>query len=63
VRETKISKQRKVRLNTNIFAAANLTRDVPKELLSRFRVLYLPEYTKEEFMEASAKVLTEREKV
>lgn len=47
VRETKISKQREVRLNTNIFAAANSTRGMPKELLFRFKVLYLPEYTRE----------------
>ncbi|MBM3117996.1 MAG: hypothetical protein FJ006_00330 [Chloroflexi bacterium] len=36
---------------------------MPKELLSRFRVLYLPEYTKEEFIHASTKVLVERENV
>lgn len=63
VRETKVSKQREVRLNTNIFAAANSTKMMPKELLSRFRVLYLPQYTKEEFIDASTKVLVEREKV
>lgn len=62
VRETKFGKQREVRLNTNIFAAANTTKGMPKELLSRFRVLYLPEYTKEEFIEATRKVLIEREK-
>jgi len=62
VRETKFGKQREVRLNTNIFAAANTTKGMPKELLSRFRVLYLPEYTKEEFIEAARKVLIEREK-
>ena len=63
IRETKVSKQREVRLNTNIFAAANSTRGMPKELLSRFRVLYLPEYTREEFIEAAKRVLLEREKV
>ena len=63
VRVTKVSKQREVRLNTNIFAAANSAKGMPKELLSRFRVLYLPQYTKEQFIEASTKVLTEREKV
>ena len=36
---------------------------MPKELLSRFRVLYLPPYTKEEFIDASTKVLVERGKV
>lgn len=63
VRETKVSKQREVSLNTNIFAAANSAKSMPKELLSRFRVLYLPQYTKEEFIEASTKVLVAREKV
>ena len=63
MRETKVSKHREVRLNTNIFAAANSTKGMPKELLSRFRVLYLPQYTKEEFIDASTKVLVEREEV
>ena len=63
VRETKVSKQREVRLNTNIFAAANSAKGMPKELLSRFRVLYLPQYTREEFIQASTKVLIERERV
>jgi Holliday junction DNA helicase RuvB len=63
VRETKVSKHREVRLNTNIFAAANSTKGMPKELLSRFRVLYLPQYTREEFIDASTKVLVERERV
>jgi Holliday junction DNA helicase RuvB len=62
VRETKVSKQRGVRLNTSIFAAANSAKGMPKELLSRFRVLYLPAYTKEEFIDASTKVLVERGK-
>lgn len=63
VRETKVSKQREVRLNTSIFAAANSAKGMPKELLSRFRVLYLPPYTEKEFIESSTKVLIEREKV
>jgi Holliday junction DNA helicase RuvB len=63
VRETKVSKQREVRLNTSIFAAANSAKDMPKELLSRFRVLHLPPYTKEEFIDASTKVLVERQQV
>jgi len=63
IRETKVSKQREVRLNTSIFAAANSAKGMPKELLSRFRVLYLPPYTKPEFIDVSTKVLVEREKV
>jgi Holliday junction DNA helicase RuvB len=63
VRETKVSKQREVRLNTSIFAAANSAKEMPRELLSRFRVLYLPPYTKKEFVDASTKILVEREKV
>jgi Holliday junction DNA helicase RuvB len=62
VRETKVSKQREVRLNTSIFAAANSAKGMPKGLLSRFRVLCLPSYTKEEFIDASTKALVEREK-
>ena len=57
MRETKVSKQREIRLSTNIFAAANSAKGMPKELLSRFRVLHLPQYTKEEFIHASTKVL------
>jgi Holliday junction DNA helicase RuvB len=63
VRETKVSKQREIRLSTNIFAAANSAKAMPKELLSRFRVLSLPQYTQEEFIHASTKVLVERERV
>lgn len=63
VRETKVGKQREVRLKTNVFAAANSARNMPKELLSRFRVLYLDEYTRDQFIEVSRKVLIEREKV
>lgn len=63
VRETKVSKQREIRLNTSIFAAANSAKGMPKELLSRFRVLYLPPYTKEEFIDASTKVLVERQQI
>ncbi len=63
MRETKVSKQREIRLSTNIFAAANSAKGMPKELLSRFRVLHLPQYTKEEFIHASTKVLVEREQV
>ncbi len=36
VRETKVSKQREIRLSTNIFAAANSAKAIPKEILSRF---------------------------
>lgn len=63
VREVKSGKQREVRLNTSIFAAANTTIAMPSELLSRFRVLYLPEYGREEFLAAAWKVLVERETV
>ncbi len=60
VRETKVSKQREVTLNTSIFAAANSEKWMPQELLSRFRVLYLPEYTQIQFLEAATKVLVKR---
>jgi Holliday junction DNA helicase RuvB len=63
VRETKASKQQEVRLNTSIFAAANSTKGMPRELLSRFRVLHLPQYTREQFINTATKVLVERERV
>lgn len=63
VRETKFGKQREIQLATNIFAAANRVESMPKELLSRFRTLFLPEYSEEEFIEAATKVLIDREKV
>ena len=63
VRETKFGRQRELKLNTNIFAAANRVHAMPKELLSRFRTLFLPEYTREEFIGATELVLTQREHV
>jgi len=62
VREVKFGRQREIQLATNIFAAANRVHNMPKELLSRFRTLYLPEYSKDEFIAAATKVIVDREK-
>lgn len=63
VRETKVGRQREIKLSTNVFAAANRVHAIAKEMLSRFRILFLPEYTQKQFIEAAAKVLTQREHV
>ena len=44
-----------------VFAAANSVARLPKELLSRFEVFYLPEYTPNEFIQVTIKTLTKRE--
>ena len=62
VREVKFGKQREIQLKTSIFAAANKIHGMPKELLSRFRTLFLPEYSEEEFVEAATKVIIDKEK-
>ena len=45
-----------VKLNTKVFAAGN-TDNLPRELKSRFLVLYLPEYTREQFIEVTTQYL------
>ncbi|RLG16715.1 hypothetical protein DRN69_00075 [Candidatus Pacearchaeota archaeon] len=47
--------------DTRVLAAANRIDKVPQEVLSRFEVLHLKEYTKEEFINVATKVLTMRE--
>ena len=43
------------------FAAANSTRGLSPEMLSRFMVFNIPPYTREEYMEVSRRVLVDRE--
>ena len=61
VRETKFGRQREIRLSTNIVAAANRVYAMPKELLSRVRILFLPEYTQDQFIKATKQILMQRE--
>jgi Holliday junction DNA helicase RuvB len=44
-----------------VFAACNRTDKLPVELLSRFLILHIPEYTEEELRGVIIKILTERE--
>ena len=46
-----------------VFAAANTTKGIPQELLSRFLKFNLREYTREEFIGVCIAVLTKRESV
>jgi len=46
-----------------VFAAANSTRGIPRELLSRFLVFHLKPYTEEQFVKVSVNVLVKREGV
>ena len=57
----------KERVNTQtttkplVVAAANSEKRLPQELLSRFSVFHLPEYTPDEFKQITKRVLVERE--
>lgn len=46
-----------IKLKTKVFAAGN-TDNLPRELKSRFLILYLPEYTREQFIEVVVNYLT-----
>lgn len=43
-----------------VFAAANTTKPIPNELLSRFEVLHLPEYSPDQFVRVTVNLLTKR---
>jgi len=60
VSETKYGKRREINLNTKVFAASNTT-NMPRELLSRFLVLYFKPYTEAEFLKVASNVLRNRE--
>ena len=63
ISETKYRRHRKLQLKTWVFASANRLSKIPPELLSRFGKLQFREYTDEEFMKVTIKVLTQREGV
>lgn len=60
VAETKYGKRRELNLNTKVFAASNTT-NMPRELLSRFLVLYFKPYTEAEFLKVASNILRNRE--
>jgi len=62
VSETKYGSRREIRLGTKVFAASNST-NMPRELLSRFTVLYFRPYQDAEFLAVAAAVLSRRENV
>jgi Holliday junction DNA helicase RuvB len=61
--ETKYHRHRKRFFRTWVFASANYRDRIPKELLSRFGKLHFIDYTDNEFLDVTAHVLTEREKL
>ena len=61
ISETKWARHRSKRLNTKLIAACNRTEKLPPELLSRFIRLRFRNYTDDEFIDVSAKVLSQRE--
>jgi len=64
VKETKHGKTREMILLARVYAACNIEKNLPPEILSRFQFkLHFRPYTKEEFIEVSRRVLTMREGV
>jgi replication-associated recombination protein RarA len=63
VTELKAFRTDTIQLKTWVFGAANDISKMPKELLSRFVVFQLPNYSRQEFIDVVVKVLTEKEKV
>jgi len=62
VKEVKHDKTREMMLNARVYAACNVERSLPPELLSRFHFkLHFKPYAKEEFVEVSRRVLMRRE--
>jgi Holliday junction DNA helicase RuvB len=57
ISETKYSRRRSKTLSTKVIAAANRIDRLPPELLSRFVKLRFRDYTDDEFIDVSAKVL------
>jgi Holliday junction DNA helicase RuvB len=60
ISETKFGKKREVKLNTKVFAASNTT-NMPRELLSRFLVLFFRGYSEDEFIRVATSVLVKKE--
>lgn len=63
VKETKHNSTRQVKLDTKVFAAANTTRGIPPEVLSRFEILRFRRYSEDEAQEVMVGTLTKREGV
>ena len=64
IKETKHDKARETILPARVYAACNVKKYLPPEILSRFQfILHFKPYTKEEFIEVSRRVLTMREGV
>ncbi len=63
VSETKFGRTREAKLDTRVYAAANSTERIPREVLSRFQVFKFPAYTPPEYQEVVEKVLTKKEGV
>lgn len=61
--ETKFGRRRSKTLNTKVIAAANNIEKIPPELLSRFIRLRFKDYSDNEFLEVSTKVLEKRENI
>ena len=58
--ETKVSKTRRIKLKTWVFATANTTATLSKPLLTRFMVFSLKPYTYEDFEEVTVHILGRR---
>lgn len=63
VTETKYKRHRQIKLKCWVFASANETNRIPRELMSRFLLLKFNPYNDAEFMDVAVNVLTKREGV
>ena len=61
--ELKYRQQRRTQLKTWVFASANYADKLLAPLLTRFTVIYLKPYTKEEFIEIAVNVLNRDERI
>lgn len=55
--ETLYGRRREETLDTIVFAAANVLKALPREVISRFEVLHFKEYTRPEFTEVCVRLL------
>ncbi len=58
ISETKMKETRELKLTSRVIATANSCERIIAPLLSRFVILYVPEYSFEEFKEISVGILT-----
>lgn len=63
IAETKYGRRRSKILNTKVIGACNRIDRLPPELLSRFIKLRFRDYTDDEFIDVSTKVLSQRENI